>query len=95
MFPSNVMAFLNRLVTCDRPKRGSAFIKKKKLQKDVLLSWLVSLLGGDRDGYKGHLVSSGALCFYQAEIGLKEVDLILQGLQLLNAYQNVFLSYII
>lgn len=35
------------------------------------------------------------VCFHQAELSLEEVDLILPGLQLSNAYQNVFLSYII
>ena len=35
------------------------------------------------------------VCFHLAELSLEEVDLILPGLQLSNAYQNVFLSYII
>lgn len=46
---------------------------------------------GERGGWSG----LGALRFYLAEMSLEEVDLILPGLQLSNAYQNVFPSYII
>lgn len=68
---------------------------KKTLQKNVLLSQLVLACGRGLRWVQGAAGQVRHLCFYLARTGLEEVDLILQGLQLLNTYQNVFLSYII
>lgn len=85
-------SFENKWVFCDGPKRGSAL--RKKHRRMFFCPGVSLFCEGAQRGAAGR-VRELALCFYPAEMSLEEVDLILPGLQLSNAYQNVFLSYII
>lgn len=89
------LAFENKWVICDRPECVSTLKKKKPAGHSSLLVCPSSVRGLRWVRGAAGWVRELFVCFYLAEVSLEEVDLILPGLQLSNAYQNVFLSYII